>query len=155
MNGLSVLAHWDEVRGVLWQALDKLSDEQLAFRPGDGLMSPARQALHIAGCEDGWLRHVLTGELADFPAPYMGTDFPGEDTLTVEVLKTHLAEIHARSAAYLAPLGLADLERIVETAWGQTYTVYEVFRYVIAHELHHRGEVFLTLGLLGLEAPGF
>lgn len=155
MDGSTLLAHWEEVRGVLLKALDVLTDEQLAFRPGDGLMSPARQALHIAGCEDGWLRYVLTGELADFPAPYMGTGFPDEAALTVGALKAHLAEVHARSSAYLMPLTADDLARTVETSWGQTYTVYEVFRYVIEHELHHRGELFLTMGLLGLEAPGF
>ncbi len=150
-----VLAEWARARGTLLAALDTLPEEQRHFVPRPGLWTPVQQVLHIAGAEEGWLRHVLTGELDDWPPAYMGTAFELEPVSTVASLKVLLGEVHARTETYLRGLTDADLERVVETSWGQTYTVEGIFRYVMEHEIHHRGELYLILGLLGIDVPGF
>ncbi len=151
----TLLADWARARATLLAALDTLPDEQRHFVPRPGLWTPVQQVLHIAGAEDGWLRHILTGELDGWPAAYMGTDFALEQVPNVAALKTLLGEVHARSEAYLRGLTDADLERGIETSWGQTYTIEGIFRYVMEHEIHHRGELYLILGLLGIDVPGF
>ena len=155
MTVQELIAHWRGKRQVLVDALNLLPEDKLHWTPRPELWSVCQRALHVAGAEDGWLRHVLTGELDDWPAPYMGTGFLVEAFPTVAALQAHLAEVHARTEAYLRELSDADLARTIETSWGQTYSLEEAFRYVLDHELHHRGEIFLMLGLLGIEAPGF
>jgi len=37
--------------------------------------------------------------------------------------------------------------------WGAQVSLGWIVWHVLEHEIHHRGEVFLMLGLLGIEAP--
>ena len=43
--------------------------------------------------------------------------------------------------------------RTCNLAWGPQVGMEWVVWHVIEHEIHHRGEVYLMLGLLGMEAP--
>ena len=145
MNALEMFGHWPEVREGLVQTLDKLTDEQLDFTPREGLWSLGTVVCHIASAEDGWFRYVVARELADWPG-YTTEDYP-----TVEAVKDLLAEVHARTEAYLASLDVADLDRIIKTPWGSSLSLRWIVWHVLEHEIHHRGEVSLMLGLLGLE----
>jgi uncharacterized damage-inducible protein DinB len=63
MNAAEQFGHWETVRRGLYEALDKLTEEQLAFVPGEGLRSLGKVACHIAEAEEGWFRYVVTREL--------------------------------------------------------------------------------------------
>jgi uncharacterized damage-inducible protein DinB len=147
MNAKELFGHWAEVRDGLFQALDKLTDEQLNFVPRKGLWSLGKVVRHIAGAEEGWFRYVVARELDDWPK------YPAEDYPTVEAVKTLLAEVHTRTEAYLVTVDNADLDRVIETPWGKQLTLRWIIWHVLEHEIHHRGELFLMLGLLGLEGP--
>ena len=90
--------HWKDVRQGLCAALDKLSDEQLAFVPREGLWSLGTTAAHIASAEEGWFRYVVQRELGGWP------DYAASDYATVERLKALLARVHDRTTAYLETL---------------------------------------------------
>jgi uncharacterized damage-inducible protein DinB len=45
------------------------------------------------------------------------------------------------------------MKRAVSTSWGLETDVEWVTWHVIEHEIHHRGEIYLMLGMLGIEAP--
>jgi uncharacterized damage-inducible protein DinB len=147
MNARELFAHWAEVRGGLLQALDKLTDEQLDFAPGEGLRSLGHVVRHIARAEDGWFRYVITRELDGWP------DYTAEDYPTVEAVKTLLAEVHSRTEAYLETVDIVDLDQVIETPWGKQLSLRWIVWHVFEHEIHHRGEIFLMLGLLGMKAP--
>ena len=147
MNAKELFDHWAEVRSGLIQALDQLTDEQLDFVPREGLWSLGRVARHIARAEDGWFRYVVARELDDWP-PYTAEDYP-----TVESIKILLTEVHALTEAYLTTIDIADLDRVIETPWGKQLTLRWIVWHVLEHEIHHRGEIFLMLGLLGLKGP--
>jgi uncharacterized damage-inducible protein DinB len=40
----------------------------------------------------------------------------------------------------------------VRLPWGAKVTVEDVVWHVIEHEIHHRGEIYLMLGMQGIEA---
>ncbi|NLF77792.1 MAG: DinB family protein [Chloroflexi bacterium] len=147
MNVRDLFRHWDEVRRELLRALDLLSDEQLEFTPREGLRTLGEIVRHIASAEEGWFRYGIDRAYSEWP------DFSAADYPTVESIKALLAEVHARTEAYLETLSLPDLDREIETAWGERCVLGWIIWHVIDHELHHRGEVFLMLGLMGLEAP--
>ena len=63
MNAAELFSHWQTVRHGLEQALDGLTEEQLAFVPREGLWSLGTVACHIANAEDGWFRYVAAREL--------------------------------------------------------------------------------------------
>ncbi len=104
-------------------------------------------ACHIAEAEDGWFRHVIQGELDDWPE-YTAAAYP-----TVAAVKDLLTAVHAQTDAYLKTVNVADLDRIIETSWGKRFTLNWIIWHVFEHEIHHRGEIFLMLGLLGLQGP--
>ena len=72
---------------------------------------------------------------------------------TVESIKALLSEVHARSETYLEAIDAADLDQSLEMSWGEELSLRQVIWHVLEHELHHRGEIYLMLGLMGMEAP--
>jgi uncharacterized damage-inducible protein DinB len=147
MNVAERFGHWKTVRRDLHRALDLLSDEQLAFVPREGLWSLGKVARHIAEAEEGWFRHVVSQELPEWP------QLRDEDYPTVESIKAVVTEIHSRTEAYLVTLDEASLERAIATPWGEEITLGWIVWHVLEHEIHHRGEIYLMLGLMGMEAP--
>jgi len=148
VTALQLFGHWAEVRGGLFQALDRLTDAQLDFVPRQGLWSLGTVARHIANAEEGWFRYVVSREWDGWPPEYTADDYP-----TVASLKALLAEVHARTEAYLATVDAADLDRAVKAPWGASLPLRWIVWHVLEHEIHHRGEIYLMLGLLGMEAP--
>jgi uncharacterized damage-inducible protein DinB len=147
MNALELFGHWRVVRRGLVEALDQVSDAQLDFVPHEGLWSLRMVALHIAEAEEGWFRHVVTGELATWP------QFKVEAYPTVDALKQVLTRVHGQTEAYLATIDVGDLERIIDTPWEEEIPLRWIVWHVLEHEIHHRGEIFLMLGLMDMRAP--
>lgn len=147
MNANELFGHWGVVRRGLVRALDSLADEQLEFVPREGLWSLGTVARHIAVAEEGWFRYVVIRERDGWP------DYAVEDYPTVESIKGLLADVRARTVAYLEGIDVADVDRVIETPWGEKLSIREIVWHVLEHEIHHRGEIYLMLGLLGMEAP--
>ncbi|MFC2037623.1 DinB family protein [Chloroflexota bacterium] len=147
MNAAELFGHWRNVRHDLLRALDMVSDDQLAFVPREGLWSLGRVARHIASAEDGWFRYVVAGELDGWPR------FGAEDYATVASIQELLAQVHEHTEVYLATLDESDLDRMVSTPWGEDLSLRWIVWHVVEHEIHHRGEIYLMLGLMGMEAP--
>jgi uncharacterized damage-inducible protein DinB len=147
MNAVKRFRHWQSVRRGLIEALDMLNDEQLQFVPRKGLWSLGQVACHIADAEDGWFRYVATGELGEWP------QFEAEEYPTVESVKRLLTEVHDRTEVYLTNLDDADLEQIILAPWGSRFPLRWIIWHVLEHEISHRGEIYLMLGLMGMEAP--
>ena len=104
-------------------------------------------ACRIAESEEGWFRFCITGELPGWYA-YQAAEYA-----TVDSLMTLLGDVHDRATAYLASPDAADLHPEFRSTWGETLTPSDIIWHVLVHEIHHRGEISLMLGLLGLEAP--
>jgi uncharacterized damage-inducible protein DinB len=146
MNAKEMFDHWTGVRSGLNKALDQLTDEQLDFVPRQGMWSLGTVARHIAHAEEAWFRYWTKG-LPEGPPEYTARDYP-----TIPSIKALLTDVHARTEAYLETLNVADLEDTFETVWGQTGTIRWVVWHVLEHEIHHRGEIYHMIGMLGLEA---
>lgn len=148
MNASELFGHWGEVRKGLFRALDRLTDEQLDFTPREGMWSLGTVARHIANTEEGWFRYAATRELDEWPGEYSAADYP-----TVDSIKALLTEIHGGTEAYLRMVDVVDLDRVLEMPWGEKLTLRQVIWHVLEHEIHHRGEIYLMLGLMGMQAP--
>ena len=147
MTAADLSGHWKTVRRNLLQALVMLTDEQLSFTPGEGLRTVGQVACHIAEAEEGWFGYCVTRKLAEWPS------YQAEKHATVDSLVTLLGDVHDRTEVYLAAQDAADLHREFRSPWGEAFTPGDVIWHVMQHEIHHRGEIYLMLGLLGLEAP--
>jgi uncharacterized damage-inducible protein DinB len=149
MDAMVVWKHWTQVREGLNTALDLLADDQLDFTPRAGLWSLRETVCHIATVEKGWFRYIITHEVSGWAeAEYPPASYP-----SVAALKALLAEEHARSVAYFLPDLEEKLAQPVLLPWGKETSVAWILLHVLEHEIHHRGEVYLMLGMLGIEAP--
>jgi len=152
MHADQLFGHWDAVREGLFQALDQLTDEQLRFTPRPELRTIGAVACHIASAENGWLSHIVWRETADWPA-----DFGVSEYTSVAALKGLLGRVHSRTKAYLATISAdppsPQVDQPIVLPWGPQVSLRWVIWHVLEHEIHHRGEIYLMLGLLGMEAP--
>jgi uncharacterized damage-inducible protein DinB len=154
MDAHHVFGHWSPVREGLVEALGILSDEQLGFAPSveregrEALRSLGEVAVHVAGSEAGWFGHAISGELDGWPpAP------AAEDHRTVASIQALLREVHDGTVAYLETIDADDLDATFALPWGPEVTRRWAIWHVLEHEIHHRGEIYLMLGLMGMEAP--
>ncbi len=146
MNAKELFQHWSDVRAGLVAGLDKLTDAQLDFSPRDGLWSLRETVVHTAGTEDGWLRCYTANQWRENPPE--AKNYP-----TVESLKNLLAEAHARTQSQFAQGADGLLEQVCQLPWGAQVSMEWAVWHVLEHEIHHRGEIYLMLGLMGMEAP--
>ena len=141
-----LISYWGQIREGLLATIDKFTDRELAHVPFEGSYSVGQIMLHIAQEEDGEIRYGITGELNAFPPEYEPEEYP-----TIESIKSLLTEVHNRTEEYLQGLEERDLDREHEAPRGRTYRLSSMIWHVIEHEIHHRGELSLILGMLGRE----
>lgn len=135
--------HWEQIHSDTLATLDKFEESELSYIAYDDGMPVGRIALHIADAEEGWFRVIATQERSEWPSDYTLEKYPNR-----AAIKALLREVHAKTMAYLATLTLADLERVFESAWG-SFSLQFIIWHVLEHEIHHRGELSLILGMLG------
>jgi uncharacterized damage-inducible protein DinB len=148
MKYKDLFSHWGEVRKGLFETLDQFQEEDLAFRPFDGTFSVHEVFLHIASAESGWFKTAVTRETRKWPADYSPEEYPNR-----AALRTLLESVHAKTVDYLESADSSAFEEKVELNWGPVVPLTWVFWHVLEHEIHHKGELSLILGMLGREAP--
>src|ERR1700687_725324 len=64
-----------------------------------------------------------------------------------------MEQLHAESMKILAKLNDEDLQRKSNTPDGAQITTWKWLRLMPEHEIHHRGQIYLYLGILGVPTP--
>ena len=70
---------------------------------------------------------------------------------TQAAIKTYLDEEHARTMALLEGFDPADWHKAYAYPDGYRYPAHWIFWHVLEHEIHHRGELSLIVGIIGRE----
>jgi uncharacterized damage-inducible protein DinB len=143
MKPKDLFAHWSQVRANLVATIQQFSEEELKWVPFEGSWPVGQIMLHIADCEDNWLYGVVRGEIE----PWI--DYPLEAYPTRDAILGVLARAHRRTVAFLDGLEASDLGKVYAIADGGQFSLYWILWHVLEHEIHHRGELSLILGLLG------
>jgi uncharacterized damage-inducible protein DinB len=144
-SSLAYLAsRWQAVRSGTLATVEKFADAELDFRPFPSSRTVREIMLHLAQEERGELGLGITQTLTEFPSAYDPAEYP-----TVEAIKALFDAVHATTIDYLATLRDDDLRRVVETPWGASYPLIELLDHIVDHEIHHRAELSLILGMLG------
>ena len=143
-----ILSNWERIRTKLVETIDCFDEQDLAFSPQSRLWTVRELMIHIAHEEMGEVGFGISQQLQEWPADYDPSDFESIDSI-----KQLLSEVHDHSLDYLATLTDGDLGGTVTTPWNEEYLLGDMIGHVIEHEVHHRGELSLILGLLGRDAP--
>jgi uncharacterized damage-inducible protein DinB len=143
---------WGEYQRLLVRAVAPLTPDHLALRAAPHLRSIGEIAAHIIACRVRWF-HDLMGEGADSVAPMAAWDEEGRPhTLNAAELERGLERSWDMIADALSRWTPADLGAEFEDD-GERLTRQWVIWHVIEHDLHHGGELSLTLGQHNLPAP--
>jgi uncharacterized damage-inducible protein DinB len=145
---------WHTYQKSLIEALRPLSAEQLAFTAAPGLRSIAQLTAHIVAGRANWFYHNLK-EGGDLFATLGGWDRPGLSPESAHQLIRGL-EMTWQGMQSVIALWTPD-------QWGQTFTDGHPYAplvitrrwiiwHLIEHDLHHGGEISLTMGVHGLAA---
>ena len=147
MNAAEYFDHWPVVHRDLLRGLAMLKDAHLDVRPAELYPRTIGGVLrHIINQEDGWIHFVVRRALPAWP----DENLLGND---VKTLRAELERVHKETMAYLATVDMDDFDRIVQVPGDGTPMLGWILWHVLEQIIHHRGELFLCLSLLGMDRP--
>jgi len=143
MKPSQIFSHWNQVRADLLSTIDMFKEDELMFVPFTGSWSVGKIMLHIADCENYWLHFVVRHEIEEW-SYYDLVNHP-----TTPAIKEVLESVRNKTMPFLDSLDESDLDEVYKTPEGEAFTLRWIIWHVLEHEVHHRGELSLVLGLLG------
>ncbi len=146
---------WKTYQQHIRDAIAPLSAEQLALRAAPGLRSVGENAAHIIGCRIGWFTETL-GEDGSAVASWDGDSHAARPAAELVSALDSSWQLMADCLARWSP---ADMRETFPDDWdGEQVQLSRawVVWHVLEHDLHHGGEISLTLGMHGIDAefPG-
>jgi uncharacterized damage-inducible protein DinB len=148
MNAAEYFDHWAKVWRDLNVAVAMLEDEHLSFRPAEKYHRTVGDVLrHMINVEQGWIHYVIRRKLEAWP------DADENSLPTVAAIQTELEQTHKDTMSYLETIEAEDFNRIVQVPEDGTPKLGWILWHVLEQQIHHRGELYLCLSLLGMERP--
>ena len=153
LNLLSFYKGWDSYQALLIKAIAPLSSEELALRAAPHLRSVGENVAHlISGRVSNFL---VLGEAGAEMIPLEQWDIPGAPLKGAAELVSGLESTWQMIQIALARWTPADLEDVFVDGEGEQaprLTRQSIIWSTIKHDLHHGGEISLTLGVHHVEA---
>ena len=143
----SFLDYWASVRNRTRRLIPLISPDQLEWVPAAGRWSLGDQLRHLAGIERWMYGETLHGR----PSRYRGHGRDVADGLDT-VLAYH-DRCHAETMELLRALTPEQWAGKAVTVAGTSISTWKWARAMVEHEAHHRGQIYMTLGLLGVSTP--
>jgi uncharacterized damage-inducible protein DinB len=164
----TIVETWRQYQERIVGAIAPLADDQLALRAAPDLRTVGQLAVHIADCRARWFTDVLgvaeVGEEGNAPTltairEIAEWDEQDQSLMHASRLVEALSTTWRFTMDRLARWSGEDMEVTFEhDADGETLRLSRawVIAHILEHDLHHGGELALTLGMHGLASdfPG-
>jgi uncharacterized damage-inducible protein DinB len=148
MNAAQFFDQWNPVWRDLMRAVSMLKDEQLDYKPSENYGRSVGDILrHIINVERGWIHFVIRRQYEAWPQE------DADALSTVAALQEEMGRVHEETMDYLETVDVDDFTRIVQVPDNGTPKLSWILWHVFEQEIHHRGELYLCLSLLGDERP--
>ncbi len=124
-----------------------IPDDQLEWRPTPSQFSAGDLIRHIAGAERWMFVENAVGRPSIYPGhgPELAAD--------LGACLDYMDRTHEESRALLATLTPDQIQGPCTTVAGAEVPVWLLLRVMLEHEIHHRGQLYSVLGVLGVEGP--
>jgi uncharacterized damage-inducible protein DinB len=144
---------WEAYQRLLIAALAPLAPDQLALAAAPGQRPIGRIAAHIIGTRVAWFQRMGEGDPA--LAPFDRWDLDGAPPTAAELVHGLEATWQMIGACLdrWTPAMLGDEFRRERAGGAVVRSRQWIIWHVLEHDLHHGGEISLTLGTHGLAAP--
>ena len=151
--------NWKQYQVHIKDSVAPLTAEQFTLRAAPHLRTIGELATHIVGCRAGWFTYVLGEDVGDEVKAIANWDEEDAPARSADELVHALDLTWNMMADRLARWSDDDMRKTFEDEQdGQTVQLARawIVWHVMEHDLHHGGELSLTLGMHGLPAdfPG-
>ena len=146
-NVQSFLEYFSKIRERTMRVVACIPPDKIEWRAAEGKFTLGDVARHIAATE----RNVFAECACGGRNRYAGCGCE----LAVgcgEVLR-FMERMHGESMNMLAKLSDDQLQKKCLSADGSPMTTWKLLRSMVEHEVHHRGELYAYLGVLGVSVP--
>ena len=141
------LAYFEGVRARTLRVVRVIPPDQLEWAPRPGAWTLGDTVRHVAALE----RWMFAENAAGRPSRYAGCGRDLADGL--DQVLAYVERMHAESAEIIGALTPEDLARHTTTPAGASISTWKWLRAMTEHEIHHRGQLYLMLALLGVPTP--
>jgi uncharacterized damage-inducible protein DinB len=153
---LNIFKGWDGYQISLVRAIASLSREQLAYRPAPHLRSAGELAYHISKGRFDWFQRTFgvgSTETAHLVSDWLTEDAIEEQSaelvrgleVTWQMVEDALRNWTVDDLAQTYPLSYQGKNYALPRQW--------ILWRIMAHDLHHGGELAVTLGMQNIAIP--
>jgi uncharacterized damage-inducible protein DinB len=130
------------------RAVAMLEDNDLTFQASEHYSRSVGDILrHIINLQEAWIHFIIFRELPAWP------EEDKEELTSVEAFQERLDEVFNETMSLLSTVTVEDLNRVIQVPGNGVPKMSWILWHVFEQQIHHRGELFLCLSLLGKERP--
>ncbi|HEX7050420.1 MAG TPA: DinB family protein [Longimicrobiales bacterium] len=141
------LPYYEGIRERTRRVVRLIPDERIEWRAAEGRFSFGDLVRHLAAME----RYMFAENVAGRPSRY-----PGHGPELAEgaaAVRRYLDAMHEESLEIFRSLTEEDLAGRCTTPAGASITKWKWLRAMVEHEVHHRGQIYFMLGMIGVATP--
>jgi len=147
VNVAQYFDHWNTIHRDLLRAVAVLSDDDHSFKQTPHYSRSVKGILqHIINVEEGWIHFVVRRAIPAWPEQ-------DESLNSIDAVQKKLNDLFAETMTYLSSVQADDLNRVVQVPDDGVPKLSWILWHVLEQQIHHRGELFLCISLLGKERP--
>ena len=129
------------------RVIDCIPGSDLDWSPGPGRFSFGDMVRHLAGIERYMYAEAAVGRPNRYPGH--GADLAdGYDEV-----RAYYNRLYDESREIFSSLSAERFQERVATPAGSSITLWKWLRAMLEHEAHHRGQLYMMLGLRGVPTP--
>jgi uncharacterized damage-inducible protein DinB len=141
------LKYYANLRDRTKRVIAVIPPEKFEWAPGTETWTLGNLVRHLAAIE----RYMYAETIQGHPHRYRGCAHDLADGYAASM--QFMDRLHAESMAIFAALSPEQLNGKCNTPAGSPITVWKWLRAMCEHEIHHRGQIYTYLGILGVKTP--
>ncbi len=141
------LDYWQHIRARTVRVAERIPPDHIEWTHREGAFTFGDLLRHLTATE----RHMFAENACLRPSRYPGHGRELADGY--EAVLAFMAQMHHEAIGLLAGLNDQDLKRRCIIPGGASIPVWKWLRAMVEHEAHHRGQIYLMLGMLGIATP--
>jgi uncharacterized damage-inducible protein DinB len=141
------LDYLDKVHQRTMRVVRCIPPDKLDWSYCEGKFTLGDLVRHMAAIE----RYMFAETVQNKPSRYGGCGKELADGYEEVVM--FMERLHRESVEIISRLSSEDLNRKCTTPDGASITIWKWLRAMVEHEIHHRGQIYIYLAMLGVSTP--
>ena len=141
------LTYYEKIRARTKRVIAVIPPDQLEWTYAEGKFTFGDLIRHLACIE----RYMYAETIQSKPSRYKGC---GQDLASgYDNVLGFFDQLHEESVSIFQKVDNPGLQEKCLTPGGAPITIWKWLRAMIEHEVHHRGQIYVYLGMLGIKTP--